>query len=54
MPHEESLASIRKHLDYRENKVVTTDTLVKLADRVLKYNYLQLLDKTSKLGLQLY
>ena len=28
IPHEEGLASIRKHLDNGENKKVTTDTLV--------------------------
>ena len=36
VPHEEGLASIRKHLDKSENKGVTTDTLVELADIVLK------------------
>ena len=46
--HKEGLASIRKHLDNRENKEVTTDTLVKLADTVLKNNYFQFLDKTFK------
>ena len=38
IPHEESLASIKKHLDNRENKEVTTDTLVELPDIVLKTN----------------
>ena len=46
IPHEEGLASIRKHLDNRENKKVTTDTLVELADIVLRNNYFQFLDKT--------
>ena len=48
IPHEEGLASIRKHLDNRENKEVTTNTLVELADIVLKNNYFQFLDKTLK------
>ena len=48
IPHKEGLASIRKHLDNRENKEVTTDTLVELADIVLKNNYFQFLDKTFK------
>ena len=48
IPHEEGLASIRKHLDKRENKEVTTNTLVELADIVLKNNYFQFLDKTFK------
>ena len=48
IPHEEGLASIRKHLGNRENKEVTTGTLVELADIVLTKNYFQLLDKTFK------
>ena len=48
IPHEEGLASIRKHLDNRESKEVTTNTLVELADIVLKNNYFQFLDKTLK------
>ena len=46
IPYRERLTSIRKHLDNRENKEVTTDTLVELADMVLKNNYFQFLDKT--------
>ena len=38
IPHEECLASIRKRLNNRENKEVTTDTLVELVDIVLKGN----------------
>ena len=41
IPHEKALASIRKHLGNRENKEVKTDTLVELADIVLKNNYFQ-------------
>ena len=48
IPHKEGLASIRNHVDNRENKEVTTDTLVELADIVLKINYFQFLDKTFK------
>ena len=48
IPHGEGLASLRKHLDNRQNKEVTTDTLVELADIVLKNNYFQFLDKTFK------
>ena len=48
IPHKEGLASIRKHLDNRENKEVTTDTLVELAYIVLKNNYFQFLDKIFK------
>ena len=46
--HEEGLASIRKPFDNRENKEVTTDTLVVLVDIVLKHNYLQFLEKPIK------
>ena len=45
IPHKEGLASIRKHLDNRENKEVTTDTLVELADIVLKKQLLPVLRK---------
>ena len=48
IPYEEGLASIRKHSDNRENKQLTTDTLVELADIVLRNNYFQFLDKTFK------
>ena len=48
IPHEERLASIRKHLNNRGNKEVASDTLVELADIVLKNNYFQFLDKTFK------
>ena len=39
IPHEKGLASVRKHLNNREDKEVTTDTLVELAEIVLKTNY---------------
>ena len=48
IPHEEGLVSIRKHLDSREKKEVTPNTLAELADTVLKNKYLQFLDKTFK------
>ena len=48
IPSKEGLALIRKDLDNRENKDVTTDTLVELADTALKNNYFQFLDKTFK------
>ena len=38
MSHEEGLASSREHLDSKEMKEVITDTLVELADIVLKTN----------------
>ena len=48
IPHKEGLASIRHHLDNGENKDVTTDTLVELADIVWQNNYVHFLDKTLK------
>ena len=48
IPHEEGLASIRKHLENREHKEVTTDTLVELTDIVLISNFFHFLDKTFK------
>ena len=48
IPHEEGFASTRKHLNNRENKEVTTDILVELADIVLKNNYFLFLVKTFK------
>ena len=36
LPHNGGFASIKKHLDNRENKEVTTDILIELADIVLK------------------
>ena len=48
IPHEEGLASIRKHLDNRENQEVPADILVQLPDIALKNNYFQFLDKTFK------
>ena len=47
IPHE-GLVSIRKHFNNRENKEVTTETLVELADIVLKNIYFQFLDKIFK------
>ena len=44
--HEESLALLRKFLDVREEKKVTTETLLKLAKIVLKNNIFQFNEKT--------
>ena len=38
IPHEEGLIAIRKALDKREDKVITTDSLMELAECVLKNN----------------
>ena len=48
IPHEEGLASLRKFLDERTEKKVTTETLLELAESVLKKNIFQLNEKTFK------
>ena len=46
IPHEEGLASLRRFLDARTEKKETTETLVELAEIVLKNNIFQLNEKT--------
>ena len=48
IPHEEGLASLRKFLDARTEEKVTTETLVELAEIVLKNNIFQFNEKTLK------
>ena len=48
IPHEESLASLRKFLDARTEKKVTTETLLELAEIVLKNNIFHLNQTTIK------
>ena len=48
IPHEEGLASLRRFLDVRTEKKVTTETLVELAESVLKNNIYQFNEKTLK------
>ena len=38
IPHEEGLIAIRKALDTRKDKTISTDSLIKLAEYVLKNN----------------
>ena len=45
IPHEEGLASLRRFLDARTEKKVTTETLVELAEIVLKSNIFQFNEK---------
>ena len=47
-PPEQDLALIRKKLNNRENRKVTTDSSAELADTILKNNYLRFLDKIFK------
>ena len=46
IPCEEVLASLRRFLDARMEEKVTTETLVELAEIVLKNNIFQLNEKT--------
>ena len=48
IPHEEGLASLRRFLDARTEKKVTTETLVELAEIVLKNSIFQFNEKTLK------
>ena len=48
IPHDESLAFLKDVLDSRVDKQVTTDTLIELAELVLKNNIFEFSDKTYK------
>ena len=48
IPHEEGLTSLRRFLDARTEKKVTTETLVELAEIVLKNNIFQFNEKNFK------
>ena len=48
IPHDEGLLALRKRLDEREEKDVSTGTLVELAELVLKNNIFNFNEKTSK------
>ena len=48
IPREEGLASLRQFLDVRTEKKVTTETLLELAEIVLKNNIFQFSQKTLK------
>ena len=46
IPHEEGLFALRKRLDLRQEKDVTTSTLVELSEVVLKNNIFTFKEKT--------
>ena len=48
IPHEEGLSALRKRLDLRQEKYVTTSTLVELAEVALKNNIFTFKEKTLK------
>ena len=48
IPHDEGLAFLKDFLDSRVDKQVTTDTLIELAELVLKNNIFEFSDKTYK------
>ena len=47
IPHQAGLA-LKKVLDERENKFISTDDIVKMAEFVLKNNYFQFNDKVKQ------
>ena len=48
IPHDKGLSALRKRLDLRQEKDVTTSTLVELAEVVLKNNIFTFKEKTLK------
>ena len=48
IPHSEGLISLRRVLELRDNKQISSDTLVELAEIVLKNKYFQFDEKTFK------
>ena len=48
LPHDKGLSALRKRLNEREKKDVSTDTLVQLAELVLKDNIFNFNEKTLK------
>ena len=48
IPHQAGLEALKKVLDERENKFISTDDIVKMAEFVLKNNYFQFNDKVKQ------
>ena len=48
IPHSESLTSLRRFLELRENKQISSDTLMELAEIVLKNNIFEFNEKTFR------
>ena len=48
IPHREGLASLRRFLETRDNKQISSDTLTELAEVVLKNNIFEFDEKTFK------
>ena len=48
IPHSEGLTSLRRVLELRDNKQISSDTLIELAEIVLKNNIFQFDEKTFK------
>ena len=46
--HSEGLASLRRYLELRDNKQISSDTLIELAEIVLKNNFFEFDQKTFK------
>ena len=48
IPHDEGLSALRKRLNERDKKDISTDTLVELAELVLKNNIFNFNERTLK------
>ena len=48
IPHDTCLEALRRELDNRENKKISTDDLIKMAEFVLKNNYFKFNLKVNK------
>ena len=48
IPHSEALNSLRRFLELRNNKQISSDTLIELAEIVLKNNFFEFDQKTFK------
>ena len=48
IPHSEGLNSLRRFLELRDNKQISSDTLIELAEIVLKNNFFEFDQKTFK------
>ena len=46
--HDAGMEALRKALDNQENKKISTDDLIKMAEFVLKNNYLEFFEKVKK------
>ena len=48
IPHSEGLNSLRRSLELRDNKQISSDTFIEFAEKVLKNNFFEFDQKTFK------